>query len=704
MQTVYRHLTDDWLARRASVLLDLAADETRRSRLDEDWRRRASLDLASGASIGSKSAGRSLKLEEAYSSGEREMRQRFASLAMGGQPVVVKVLGFGGSAGVRKLVSYVSRAGEIRAENEYGATLIGKSVAATVLRDWQPVLSDRKASRDIGLFEIELSGRNSCDWSKDDSLQLLRSAFADRPFVFVASKTSPVIRLEGMVVLRSASEGRFATDDAATKAIGQSLQQTFAQEAEAISFKFTGDGHGMRYGTLQLRSLVDAHPGLICDERGDKITDKAEMNEMLRRWRGALVSRRPRDTMHVVITAREGTEAARFHNMVRAFLAQEFKGHRYIFAIHDPADDPRPRLDGGKRPHIHAHAVVATVSDYGDRLAVWVSDLKRWRLRLAEHARANNINLVMTDRRETATAPGYSIKHVRPVSYDGRTEHVGASSGGQRRYNAKRLDHPYLSQSEPSQAYGAVARRNWQALSNEGNTEKVRQFARSMLARFEEVDRRSLHRSPKLNGQGLDGRGQTQSPRVDPENLAHHGLHATDEVRNRHQAGRLQDRLLPAAQDIREPPPTKPVAGPITKKRQAERSVSGAVSDAANIALEAMRRFRGAVANARADIQENEILRQGAQRSIQGKIIRAAQTDKSERQVDADGVKTNVSAKSVREALTVEPVSTKAARLFEAGRVDKNEERGALAHREQEIPASMFASRNRGVGHDEQDR
>ncbi|WP_440408414.1 hypothetical protein [Neorhizobium petrolearium] len=492
MEPSYRRLAEEWLGQRETLLPQLSK---RAQWLEDDWRRRARTSFSPETPGQAASHAGRLPHGRFDRSNERDMRQRFVGLASGAQPAVVKVVGFGGGTGARKLVDYVSRGGEVKIENERGETLTGSQAPNITVRDWEPLLSNRKASQDLGLFEIEVSWQASHRSPEDAGLRIARHAFKDRSFAFRVTQDPQSVRIEGLVVLLSPTEGRLTADRRESGAITAQLKGALSREAETVSFQFTGHGHGVRFGTKRLRELVDKHPGQVQDEHGRPVADVSAANQLVRRqWRDNLGSSRPRDTLHLIISAGSGTDAARFQNTVRAFLAEEFKGHRYIFAVHDPIKDPRPQREGGKRPHIHAHAVITTVSDYGDRLKTWVTDLRRWRLSLAENARANGINMEMTDRRETVTAPAYTNHHVRPVSYVGRTKHEGTSFSAQRRYDYKRLEVPHLAGGERSRDYRATARQNWQALASQGYSETVQEFARSTLFRFEVADRRSSNR------------------------------------------------------------------------------------------------------------------------------------------------------------------------------------------------------------------
>lgn len=643
MQVSDQSFLKEWASRREALKAELRANQKRRSELEEWWRRARAEASPHSMNIFTKK-GQRLSARSASVRAERSMTQRFTGLALGAQPAVVKVLGFGGGTHVKRKISYISRDGEVTIENERGETQSGKHAANATSREWLPLLSDRKASQDVGLFEIEIIWRPTTTRSEDTDLRIARQAFADRFFAVAVTQTSRSTRIEGLVVLLSATEGRLATDRHAKKVITARLAEAFSKEAEAVEFRFTGRGHGLQYGRFRLQALVEAHPDLVQDERGKPIGDRKAASDLVeQRWQAKLGSIRPRDTVHLVVSAHSETDPARFEDTVRAFLAQDFAGHRYVFAMHEPVRDPKPQPEGGKRPHIHVHVVVATLSDYGDRLTVWISDFRRWRLNLAENARARGLNLEMTDRREMLTAPAYTNKHVRPVNYLGRTQHEAISVSGERRYGAKRRELPHLALSERSKAYRLVAQQNWQLLSEAGYSEQIQRFASLKLARFHDVYRQSSGHSlqaeivPAVVPEGMT-RSQAEGGDREPQRANGRSREDKDaRFRAKHD---LRDLPEVASESIepRKESVTSVMAGPNNHPRnpvarnlsrpsgEADRAPLGRqLSDAGHVAFAAIRRFREAVFRPKAGVQEMDVVRQDIKRDLQSKIMKAAQ-------------------------------------------------------------------------------
>ncbi|MEK1852140.1 MAG: conjugal transfer protein TraA, partial [Phyllobacterium sp.] len=139
---------------------------------------------------------------------------------------------------------------------------------------------------------------------------------------------------------------------------------------------------------------------------------------------------------------------------------------------------------GGKRPHVHVHAIVAMRSDAGNRIETTIAAFRHWRLTMAEKARAHGINMEMTDRRERASPAAYSKNQVRQVNTIGRTEHQGTSEAAQRRYDAKRSDERVFAHTARSVAYSAAAQKEWQEVANSQENQAVRGYAEAQIDRL----------------------------------------------------------------------------------------------------------------------------------------------------------------------------------------------------------------------------
>lgn len=83
----------------------------------------------------------------------------------------------------------------------------------------------------------------------------------------------------------------------------------------------------------------------------------------------------------------------------------------------------------------------------------------------------------MTDRREFASPPAFTRTQVRPVSREGRTEHVGTSEAAQARYDAKRSGRRTVAKSDQSRQYIIKAQESWQKIAVAGGNRQIVAYA-----------------------------------------------------------------------------------------------------------------------------------------------------------------------------------------------------------------------------------
>ena len=292
----------------------------------------------------------------------RSMRTRFGALARGSQPAVVKLASYGGGARAAAMMSYTSRGGDLAVENERGERVLGKDALAEQRADWEHLFDNRAASRDLGVFQVTIDGASLArDADIDEQVrEILRAGFGDRRHVYaVQERGSDELHVSGVVVLRDRGGERLTGDRKAAGFIQQRYDETeIGHEIEA-RFRFHGYGNGVEWGTARVRELVARSDGAVRGESGRPVDGAEQAGDLVQKeWRRELHSRKGRDVMHLIVSARAGTDGRAFEAAVRDFLGDQFAGHRYVFAVHDPALDPKEMSEGGKRPHIHAHAIV----------------------------------------------------------------------------------------------------------------------------------------------------------------------------------------------------------------------------------------------------------------------------------------------------------------------------------------------------------
>jgi hypothetical protein len=481
----------EWERRRAALLHDLEMGKGSSS----DWEieRRggsAALGFEQGYST-IFSSGRSV-VQRSMSAGTRSaarpMRLRLRGVAKGSQPAVVKLASYGGGARAGSMLHYVSRGGELSVETETGEQIVGKGALVDVRADWEHLFDNRADSRDLAVFHVAIEAGQVGQHDQDEIVHnVLKSGFGDRHFVYAISKAEiGAIKVEGVVVLRDGQGERLTGDARAATIVQERFDLSPTKGAAEATFSFRGYGNGVEYGTARVRDLVDRFDGDVRDERGRSVATAEQAGDLVQKeWRKDLHSRKGRDVMHLVMSARAGTDATAFNEAVRDFLGQQFAGHRYVFALHDPANDPKESVKGGKRPHVHAHAIITMRSDDGYRIETSPEAFRQWRVVMAEKARDHGIDMEMTDRREFASAPAYSHNQVRPVSHVGRTEHEGTSEPAQARYAAKRANTNTFSRSSRSREYVAAAKDAWHELAQADSNDPIATFAASQIERIQ---------------------------------------------------------------------------------------------------------------------------------------------------------------------------------------------------------------------------
>ena len=497
-----------WLERRAVILEEFR--RTRNSLPEFDVRtERGSVAGAGGAGLaGGKGSSKPTTLGnrfgvEKIGSTPRTMAQRYVGMAKGSQSAVVKLTSYGGSGRLGSMVNYISREGKLAVENEWGETLRGSADLSAVRGDWDHLMSDRADSRDIGVIkaEIDFGGKTLGPDDLHDQVRcVLSAAYGGRKFAYGLTEGGDGrVHVDGIVMLRDADGNRLTGDAMANEFVVEAFAKSEVSSEISASFRFAGHGNGVEFGSSRLRGLVEKFDGRVRDQTGSVIATEGAANTLMQRgWREEMHSRKARDVMHVMVSVRAGTDADQFREATREFLSKQFGGHRYVWAVHDPADDPKDAVNGGKRPHVHAHAVITMRSDYGDRVRPTIATFREWRLNMSEAARNHGIAMEMTDRRDVAAAAAFTKGQVRPIYDSGRTRHAGTSEAAQARYERKRAETPAYASTEHSRAYAGAARQQWQVMAMAANDRSIVAYAERVESRI--VEAQGPDAMPKVAG------------------------------------------------------------------------------------------------------------------------------------------------------------------------------------------------------------
>ena len=340
----------EWERRRAMLLHELQLGHSKKSDWDEPRRGGAARLAEEGSGLFGRARqrhdrGSGVRWSRARADAGRSMRTRFSALARGSQPAVVKLASYGGGARAGAMMSYTSRNGELAVENERGERVLGRDALAEQRAEWEHLFDNRTASRDLGVFHVSIDTASlRHDVDQDDQLrEILRAGFGDRRFVYAARvRSEGELHLSGVVVLRDAAGERLTGDRKAAEIVQQRFDDSEAGRDLEARFRFHGHGNGVEWGSARVRDLVASTDGEVRDDTGRLIGDATQAGDLVQKeWRRELHSRKGRDVMHLIVSARAGTDGAAFEAAVREFLGEQFAGHRYVFAVHDPALDPK---------------------------------------------------------------------------------------------------------------------------------------------------------------------------------------------------------------------------------------------------------------------------------------------------------------------------------------------------------------------------
>jgi hypothetical protein len=251
------------------------------------------------------------------------MCTRFEALARGSQPAVVKLASYGGGGRAAAMISYAAREGQLSIETERGERVSGKEALTALCGEWEHLFDNRADSRDVAVFNVTV-GHTSFDGRDIDAVarEVLQVGFRDRRFVFaVDERAGDELTVRGVVVLRERTGERLTGDRKAAEIVQQRFDDNEFGSGVDAHFRFHGHGNGVRFATARVRDLVERFDGEVRDETGCLISTAEDAGDLVQKdWRHEMHSRKGRDIMHLIVSARAGTELNAFHEAVRDFL------------------------------------------------------------------------------------------------------------------------------------------------------------------------------------------------------------------------------------------------------------------------------------------------------------------------------------------------------------------------------------------------
>lgn len=294
-----------------------------------------------------------------------------ALLARGYQPAVVKVVSYAhGMTRATASAQYIER-DEVELETHDGLRLPDKEAVAEEIRAWSPSFEKRQPSQDVVAVRVQLSGLRDTAEDRERLGIAVAAAFdGHRHALRIDAQSSGQIEARVVVVMartitpeekaanRAAQadgeirparpprirviEQRMGSTedapmrkifDARTEAVVKArIETTTGYPQHGISIEPATPGHGRDALGQRLSTLVSKAPAR--DHLGNPIRLAEDIREVTRDWGRHLRSQTPRDTMHMVVSARAGTDVKVFTNAVRSFLHQQFADHKFMFGVH----------------------------------------------------------------------------------------------------------------------------------------------------------------------------------------------------------------------------------------------------------------------------------------------------------------------------------------------------------------------------------
>ena len=359
-------------------------------------------------------------------------------LARGYQPAVVKVVSYAhGVTRATASAQYIER-DEVEIETHDGVRLPDKEAVAEEIKAWSLSFEKRNPSQDVVAVRVQLSGLNDTTGDREVLGSAVAAAFDGHRHVLridvqkddvlearvvavMARSVSPEEKAVGGIIgedgikrpslpprIRVTEQRMGTTDDAPMRkvfdarseaAMKARIEERTGRPAHSVSIEPATPGHGRDALGQRLSALVSKGPAR--SHEGKPVRNAEDIRDVTRDWGRHLRSQSPRDTMHMVVSAKAGTDVKDFTNAVRSFLHDRFSDHKFMFGVHTD------KADAG---HIHAHAIVAVRSETGTKLHPGPSDLAQWRGSYAAHAREHGLQVVATRAAEQASSRSYGPK------------------------------------------------------------------------------------------------------------------------------------------------------------------------------------------------------------------------------------------------------------------------------------------------------
>ena len=342
---------------------------------------------------------------------------RARQLAAGYQPAVIKVVSYArGVARATATGQYVQRE-DVALETHDGRILADREAVADEIKAWSSNFAKRAESHDVGAVRLTLQGVGDTPEGKAILEKAVAAGFEGHRHAYrIDAKRDGMLEARVVTAMAGPGKERFRVREERVGDEGRGFTQKrldMASEArakeritaatglasEAIGIVPGATSHGRDGVTYRLNKLIEKGPAI--DDRGKAIANVAATRTAAREWGPTLRSQSSRDTMHLIVSAKAGTDVEALTRAARAFLHDRFADHKFMFGVHTDKE-----ADG----HIHVHAIVAVKSESGQKLHPGRDTFSEWRQVYAQHAQAEGLKIVATSARERASSQSYGPK------------------------------------------------------------------------------------------------------------------------------------------------------------------------------------------------------------------------------------------------------------------------------------------------------
>ncbi|HTO78436.1 MAG TPA: hypothetical protein VMJ31_01525, partial [Methylocystis sp.] len=275
------------------------------------------------------------------------LMSRARALAQGYQPAVVKVVSYAhGAARAAATANYVDRE-DASLETQDGVELKGRGAINAEIGEWAKDFEARKESQDVASVRFHVVGLKDTAADRQTLEKAMSAAFAGHRYAYRidalkdgAIEARAVVALagtlsEGEAVKRErfyVADPRIKSEDQVGAAEGFAAR-VFAPKSEARMKARIEEATGIGQHRIVLEpgapgngptSVVDRLTRL--QERGAAVSDSGALLDNpsaiqaeSRAWRRDLRSFKPRDTMHLIVSAKAGVDVDAFRNAVWGF-------------------------------------------------------------------------------------------------------------------------------------------------------------------------------------------------------------------------------------------------------------------------------------------------------------------------------------------------------------------------------------------------